>query len=304
MQRFVAESLYRFDRDNRRLVTAEQLAQNIALMERNVREGADRWWRETDGAKAGKVGREDALAAAAEQFRKQTGLAADRTETLQQAGIRESFERGAAQQFARFDVDGNGVVDRSEVDLRIAEEIERIGRSARIARALVEDGTRGRKGYLDLDKATLALGEAFDELDANRDGTLGMEELPAAARAPEPKALAAAKPQPQPRTGAVAAKPPAAIAAAPSRPPEAHPKTPTPKQGSTPAASAPAPDARSGEATDAAVARQAVKVRPQPNPKPAPAAARQPGPGPSFFSEPLPKVRGYGVTGASSTEAR
>ena len=308
VQRFVAESLYRFDRENRRLITAEQLGQNIALMEKSVREGADRWWREADRARTGKIGRDEALAAAADQFRKQTGLPVDQTETLQQAGIRESFERGAAQQFARFDVDGDGLVVRSEVDARIAEEIERIGRSARIAKALVEDDTRGRKGYLDLEKATVALGGAFDELDANRDGTLGVEELPAAARAPDPRALAGAKPRSQPATGggvAVAAGLPAAIPAAPGAAPETLRKPQKAKLAAPSAGPTISSDVRPEEAAAPPALPRAVKVRPQPSQKPIPPAAGQTGPDPSVFARPLPKVRGYGVTGtALPAEAR
>ncbi len=178
VQRFVAESLNRFDRDNRLSFTSDQLNQSVSSMEKTVREGAYRWWNEADRTKSGRIGRDDAQAASVDQFRKLTGLRADQTETKQQSGIRESFERGAAQQFSRYDVDGDGFVVRQEVDRRIAEEIERIERSARIARALVEDGSHGRRGFLDRDKATLLLSNVFDSLDANHDGTLSADEIP------------------------------------------------------------------------------------------------------------------------------
>ena len=318
VQRFVAESLYRFDRENQRTITLDQLRQNISHMEKSVREGADRWWNEANRTKSGKVGRDDAQAAAVDQFRKLTGLSPEQTETKQQSGIRESFERGSAQQFSRFDVNGDGYVVRAEVDHRIAEDIERIERSARITRALVEDGTRGRKGFLDLDKATLALGGAFDALDANRDGILGTEELPASTRRPEVRSAAALKAPPAPAATATpttaarpAAKPPIAAirSTVPGQTTEARALPPAPKKLMAPTAptatradaAAPPADAPAQQA-----ARPAVKPRPQPVAKPAAAAAPRPAVDPALFAQPLPTVRGYGAASrtAQPAEAR
>lgn len=306
VQRFVAESLYRFDRENQRTITLDQLRQNISHMEKSVREGADRWWNEANRTKSGKVGRDDAQAVAVDQFRKLTGLSPEQTETKQQSGIRESFERGSAQQFSRFDVNGDGYVVRAEVDHRIAEDIERIERSARITRALVEDGTRGRKGFLDLDKATLALGGAFDALDANRDGILGAEELPASTRRPEVRSAAALKAPPAPAATATptppAAKPPiAARSAVPGQTTEARALPPAPKKLVAPAApTATRADAAAAPADAPAqqAARPAVKPRPQPVAKPAV--------DPALFAQPLPTVRGYGAASrtAQPAEAR
>lgn len=281
IQRFVAESLYRFDREHRRAITSEQLRQNISQMQKEVREGADRWWNEANRTKSGKVSRDDALAAATDQFRKVTGLTSDQTETKQQSSIRESFERGAAQQFSRFDVDGDGYVIRSEVDRRIMEDVERVERSARIASALIEDGTRGRKGFLDLDKATVALGGAFDALDLNRDGTLSAEELPAVARRFDPAYVTKAT---------ASTKTPAA-----SEPRNPRTQTTAPR---TPATSAPGLPKAQTETTPAAAvaaepARSIAKPRPQQAQKP---AAQRPPVDPSLFAKPLPTIQGYGVS--------
>jgi hypothetical protein len=297
VQRFVAESLNRFDRDNRNSFTSEQLNQSASLMEKTVREGAYRWWNEADRTKSGRIARDDAQAASIDQFRKLTGLRADQTETKQQSGIRESFERGAAQQFSRYDVDGDGFVTRQEVDRRIAEEIERIERSARIARALVEDGSHGRRGFLDRDKATLLLSNVFDALDANHDGTLSSEEIPNS-----PKRIAVATP-PVPAAGRhdPVHNVPASVQSAPavaSAKLVAAPASPVarPRQSlSTKAASTPGSAVATSEAsapTAAPTRPQAARPRPVAPPKP-PMAGSRTAPASELFAQPLPTVRDF-----------
>lgn len=317
VQRFVAESLNRFDRENRQSFTLEQLNQSVSNMEKTVREGAYRWWSEADRTKSGRIGRDDAQAASVDQFRKLTGLRADQTETKQQTGIRESFERGAAQQFSRYDVDGDGFVVRQEVDRRIAEEIERIERSARIARALVEDGSHGRKGFLDRDKATLLLSNVFDALDANRDGTLGSDEVPNAPKrtAPtpatavlppakrvvpaQPAALAStgvARPAPTHPTPTGADRPPAVATTTPPAPARQHVARPAPTVHAKPQAPASATGiAETPSGAPAAAARPPV-VRPRTAaPAKTPAVAQRPAPDAELFAQPLPTVRNYPV---------
>jgi Ca2+-binding EF-hand superfamily protein len=312
VQRFVAESLNRFDRDNRLSFTSEQLNQSVSSMEKTVREGAYRWWNEADRTKSGRIGRDDAQAASVDQFRKLTGLRADQTETKQQSGIRESFERGAAQQFSRYDVDGDGFVVRQEVDRRIAEEIERIERSARIARALVEDGSHGRKGFLDRDKATLLLSNVFDTLDANHDGTLSSDEIPnslkrvALAPAPAPAAVRAAPIHSTPAAApasavapAPAAAAPAAAAPAPVRQTVAKPRPPAAPKAPTAAAATTGPTAGADQAAaPAPTAPRPQAARPRPA-APAPArthsTAQRTAPDANPFAQPLPSVRDFPV---------
>lgn len=308
VQRFVAESLSRFDRENRQSLTLEQLNQNVSAMEKTIREGALRWWAESDRTGAGRIGRDDAKAASIDQFRKLTGLRPDQTETKQQSGIREGFERGAAQQFARYDVDGDGFVTKSEVERRIGEEIERIERSARIARVLVEDGSHGRKGFLDRDKATLLLSGVFDALDANHDGTLGNDEIPNSVRRPgAPAAVAVAQPL---KSGSV----PKQVAGPPSIQPSATPTAvvqpkvaartvprTTPKVASVGPAAGSAPALQADGPVQAAppppaLHKPVARVRPPAPPKPAPrppAAGSAPEAG--LFAQPLPTVRDYPV---------
>lgn len=307
VQRFVAESLSRFDRENRQSLTLEQLNQNVSAMEKTIREGALRWWSESDRTGAGRVGRDDAKAASIDQFRKLTGLSPDQTETRQQSGIREGFERGAAQQFARYDVDGDGFVTKPEVERRIGEEIERIERSARIARVLVEDGSHGRKGFLDRDKATLLLSGVFDALDADHDGTLGNDEIPNSVRRPGASAGAVAKPMKSGSAAKQVAAPPTIL---PSSTPTAivHPKITvgtvskaTPKVASVGPATESAPALQAEGPVQAAPQPPAshkpvAKVRPPapPKPTPRPPAAR-PAPEAELFAQPLPTVRDYPV---------
>lgn len=306
VQRFVAESLNRFDRDNRQSFTAEQLNQSVSSMERTVREGAYRWWGEADRTSSGRIARDDAQAASVDQFRKLTGLRADQTETKQQSGIRESFERGAAQQFARYDVDGDGFVVRQEVDRRIAEEIERIERSARIARALVEDGSLGRKGFLDRDKATLLLSNVFDSLDANRDGTLSSDEIPnspkrvAVAPAPSPTSARPGPAHPAPAAARMQAEAAPVPAVAAVRQPAAKPRPPVAPKASVPVAAASAAAAPVGAAVQAApsvpaaVRPQAVRPRQAVPARTPPTEPRAAAVG-DVFAQPLPSVRDYPI---------
>ena len=315
VQRFVAESLNRFDRENRQSFTLEQLNQSVSGMVKTVREGAYRWWSEADRTKSGRIGRDDARAASVDQFRKLTGLGPEQTETKQQAGIRESFERGAAQQFTRYDVDGDGFVVRQEVDRRIAEEIERIERSARIARALVEDGSHGRKGFLDRDKATLLLSNVFDALDANRDGTLGADEIPnslkrvasppSVAAGPAPKRPEAAKPvalrppvpthpaQDAASKGAV--DQPATTSAPPVAPVRQQASKPRPAKPQVPATAPAAVPGETPSVAPVAAARQQT-ARPRPAvPAKAPPTAQRPASDAGLFAQPVPTVRDYPV---------
>lgn len=304
VQRFVAESLNRFDRDNRLSFTSEQLNQSVSSMEKTVREGAYRWWNEADRTKSGRIGRDDAQAASVDQFRKLTGLRSDQTETKQQSGIRESFERGAAQQFARYDVDGDGFVVHQEVDRRIAEEIERIERSARIARALVEDGSLGRKGFLDRDKATLLLSTVFDSLDANHDGSLSADEIPnspkrvAAAPAPTPVVARTGPAHPAPTAAPAPAAPLPAVAAV--RQPVAKPHPPASPRApavATPAIVAAVPSGvavQSAPPAPAAARPHAVRPRQAAPARTTPTAQRA-APDADLFSQPLPSVRDYPV---------
>lgn len=305
VQRFVAESLNRFDRENRQSLTLEQLNQNVSAMEKTVREGALRWWVESDRTRSGRVGVDDAKAAAVDQFRKLTGLRSDQTETRQQSSIREGFERGSAQQFARYDVDGDGFVTKAEVERRIAEEIERIERSARIARVLVEDGTHGRRGFLDKEKATLLLSGAFEALDANRDDMLGQDEIPGGRRKPETaSAEAAAKPSKialpskkveDPHSPTTAAAP--AVRVQPKAPAVATP-------GATSKSAPPEPPAEARPAVtageQAAQIKPVAKARPPARAKPAPRTpAAVPAHEAGLFAQPLPTVHDYPVRRAA-----
>ena len=306
VQRFVAESLNRFDRDNRQSLTLEQLNQSVSAMEKTVREGALRWWAESDRTRSGRVGLDDAKAAAVDQFRKLTGLRPDQTETRQQSGVREGFERGAAQQFARYDVDGDGFATKAEVERRIGEEIDRIERSARIARVLVEDGTRGRRGFLDKEKATLLLSGAFEALDADRDGILGRDEIPggrprpdaghseAAAKpagvAPVPKKAEVPHPSAKPMPSAIRVQPKTTTAApsiVPSKVVVPGPSVGPQSQG---------PSSEQAAAPTRPVAKAHPPSRPRPAPRtPAAAPAREAG----LFAQPLPTVRDYPVRRAA-----
>lgn len=305
VQRFVAESLNRFDRENRQSLTLEQLNQNVSAMEKTVREGALRWWVESDRTRSGRVGLDDAKAAAVDQFRKLTGLLPDQTETRQQSSIREGFERGSAQQLARYDVDGDGFVTKAEVERRIGEEIERIERSARIARVLVEDGTHGRRGFLDKEKATLLLSGAFEALDANHDGMLGQDEIPGGRRKPETaSAEAAAKPSKivPPAKKVEDPRAPAKVAAPAVRVLPKAPAAVTP--GATPKSATPAPIAESRPAVaageQAAPGKPVAKVRPPIRPKPVPRTpAAAPAHEAGLFAQPLPTVRDYPVRRAA-----
>ncbi|MGU3404452.1 hypothetical protein [Methylobacterium brachiatum] len=306
VQRFVAESLNRFDRENRQSLTLEQLNQSVSAMEKTVREGALRWWTESDRTRSGRVGLDDAKAAAVDQFRKLTGLRPDQTETRQQSGVREGFERGAAQQFARYDVDGDGFATKAEVERRIGEEIDRIERSARIARVLVEDGTHGRRGFLDKEKATLLLSAAFEALDADRDGILGRDEIPGgrprpdmghseaatkpAGVAPVPKKAEIPHPSAKPMPPAIRAQPKTTTAAPSIVPPKVVVLGPS---------VGPQSQAPSSEQA-AAPTRPVAKAHPPSRPRPAPrTTAAAPAHEAGLFAQPLPTVRDYPVRRAA-----